>query len=88
MGVMDGMDAAMMTGDALTSPMHVAVLMIFTPPDDAGPHYLDDLYRAGLEGAADIDPPVAPAPPHRARHPSGCGHGGRRRWTSPTTFDD
>ena len=55
MGVMDGMDAAMMTGDALTSPMHVAALMIFTPPDDAGPSYLDDLHRAGVEGAADID---------------------------------
>ncbi len=56
MSVMGGLDAAIMTGDALTSPMHVAALMIFTPPDDAGPHYLDDIYRESLDDALALDP--------------------------------
>ncbi|MFN8101344.1 MAG: wax ester/triacylglycerol synthase family O-acyltransferase [Mycobacterium sp.] len=56
MDVMDGLDAAMITGEALSSPMHVGALLIFTPPSDAGPHYTDDLHRQALVGGGEIDP--------------------------------
>lgn len=59
---MDVLDAAMMTGEVLSSPMHVAALMIFTPPADAGPHFVDDLFRAALRSGADMDPRLTRRP--------------------------
>ncbi len=56
MRVMDALDAAMITGEVLASPMHVGALLIFTPPADAGPHFADDLHRQALMGGAGIDP--------------------------------
>lgn len=56
MQIMDGLDAAMITGEALSSPMHVGALLIFTPPPDAGPHFTDDLHRHTLMSGGEIDP--------------------------------
>ncbi|MGV9714216.1 wax ester/triacylglycerol synthase family O-acyltransferase [Gordonia sp. NPDC003424] len=52
---MDPLDAAMTTGEVLTNTLHVAALMIFTPPADAGPGFVDDLYREGLR-YDEVDP--------------------------------
>jgi len=56
MDLMAGMDMAMLTGEALASPMHVGALLIFSPPADAGPHYTDGLHRQALLGVGEIDP--------------------------------
>ena len=52
---MDPLDAAMVTAEALT-PMHVAAVLILSPPDDAGPGYVDDLHRQALAATDPIDP--------------------------------
>mgnify|MGYP000461585706 CR=1 FL=1 len=62
MRVMDALDAAMITGEVLASPMHVGALLIFTPPADAGPHYTDDLHRQALLGGGEIDPRLRARP--------------------------
>ncbi|WP_326545476.1 wax ester/triacylglycerol synthase family O-acyltransferase [Mycolicibacterium sp. ND9-15] len=45
MDLLDPLDAAMMTGEVIASPLHVAAVLILKPPDGAGPGYVDDLYR-------------------------------------------
>lgn len=59
---MAAIDAAMMTGDVLTNPMHVAALMIFTPPPGSDRHYVDDLYRDGLINLGGVDPRLSKRP--------------------------
>lgn len=53
---MEPLAAAMMTGDALASPMHVGALLVFSPPPGVGEHYVDDLYRAAVLGTDPLDP--------------------------------
>lgn len=55
MKVMDPLDAAMITGETLSSPMHVGALLVFTPPPGASPHFTDDLHRQTLLGGDEID---------------------------------
>ena len=53
---MGPLDAAMMTGEVLSNPLHVAALLILAPPGDAGPGYVDQWYRDGLAAADVLDP--------------------------------
>lgn len=55
MNVLSPLDAAMMTAELLSSPMHVGVVLILSPPPDAGPDYLDGLYASALAGDQPID---------------------------------
>ncbi|MCB0927376.1 MAG: wax ester/triacylglycerol synthase family O-acyltransferase [Mycobacterium sp.] len=59
---MAALDAAMMTGDVLTNPMHVAALLIFTPPPGSDRHYVDDLFRDGLLHLGGVDPRLSKRP--------------------------
>lgn len=53
---MDPLAAAMMTGEALTNPLHVAALLMLSPPSGAGPHFVDDLFRDAMTRTDEIDP--------------------------------
>ncbi|ATD72248.1 MULTISPECIES: wax ester/triacylglycerol synthase family O-acyltransferase [Gordonia] len=62
MQLMDPMEAALMSAETLVNPIHVAALMIFSPPDDAGPGFVDDLYTQGLIATDAVDPRLARRP--------------------------
>jgi diacylglycerol O-acyltransferase / wax synthase len=53
---LDPLAAAMMTADVVSNPMHVGVVLILSPPAEAGPGYVDELYRESLAGNVSIDP--------------------------------
>ncbi|RUP05600.1 MAG: wax ester/triacylglycerol synthase family O-acyltransferase [Mycobacterium sp.] len=55
MNLLGPLDTAMMTAELLSSPMHVGVVLILSPPADAGPDYVDGVYAAALAGAQPID---------------------------------
>ncbi len=52
---MDPLDAAMVTAEPMSQPQHVAAVLILSPPDDAGPEYVDELYREALSATDPID---------------------------------
>ena len=81
MELMGPLDAAMMTGEVLSNPLHVAALLILAPPGDAGPGYVDELYRDGL-GAADMLDPRLRRHPHR-----GLDTGGIWVWREAEDLD-
>jgi WS/DGAT/MGAT family acyltransferase len=56
MNPLDPLDAAMMTAEWVSSPMHVGAVLILSPPGDAGPHYVDELHRMTLGRNDPIDP--------------------------------
>ena len=56
MNPLDPLDAAMMTAELVSSPMHVGAVLILSPPADAGPDYVDNLYREALTGNESVDP--------------------------------
>jgi diacylglycerol O-acyltransferase / wax synthase len=53
---MDPLDAAMMTAELVSNPMHVGAVLILSPPGDADPNYVDELHRDALAGNDPIDP--------------------------------
>jgi diacylglycerol O-acyltransferase len=56
MNPLDPLDAAMMTAELVSNPMHVGAVLILSPPQDAGPDYVDELHREALAGNDPIDP--------------------------------
>ena len=52
---LEPLDAAMMTAELLSDPLHTAALLILSPPPEAGPGYVDELYRQALTDAAGLD---------------------------------
>ncbi|OOK66104.1 wax ester synthase-like Acyl-CoA acyltransferase domain protein [Mycobacterium kansasii] len=56
MNPLDPLDAAMMTAEMLSNPMHVGAVLILSPPPGAGPEYVDELYRETQAGNDPIDP--------------------------------
>ena len=78
---LDPLDAAMMTAELVSNPMHVGAVLILSPPNDAGPDYVDELYRAALTGNDPIDPRLRRYP-HR-----GVDTGGAWVWRDLNTLD-
>ncbi|ORV82594.1 diacylglycerol O-acyltransferase [Mycobacterium interjectum] len=64
MDPLDPLDVAMMAGELVASPMHVGAVLILSPPEDAGPDYVEELYRDALAGKDPIDPRLCRYP-HR-----------------------
>ena len=56
MDLLEPLDVAMMAAELLSDPMHVAALLILSPPAEAGPGYVDELYRDALTSTAELDP--------------------------------
>lgn len=81
MNLLDPLDAAMMLAELLSSPMHEGVVLVLAPPQDAGPGYVDDLYREVLGGKDPIDPRFRRYP-HR-----GVDTGGVWVWRDAETVD-
>jgi diacylglycerol O-acyltransferase / wax synthase len=81
MSPLDPLDVAMMTADLLSNPMHDGAVLILSPPQDAGPDYVDDLYREVLAGNDPIDPRLRRYP-HR-----GVDTGGMWVWRDTDTVD-
>jgi diacylglycerol O-acyltransferase len=53
---LDPLDAAMITADVISNPLHVAAVLILSPPDDAGSGYVDGLHQQVLAAADPVDP--------------------------------
>jgi len=81
MNQLDPLDAAMMTGELVSNPMHAGVVLILSPPEDAGPGYVDELYREALTGNDSIDPRLRRYP-HR-----GVDTGGMWVWRDDGNVD-
>jgi diacylglycerol O-acyltransferase len=81
MSPLDPLDAAMMTAESVSNPMHVGAVLILSPPQDAGPGYVDELYREALAGNDPIDPRLRRYP-HR-----GVDTGGMWVWRDTDTVD-
>jgi len=56
MKTLDPLDAAMMTAELISNPMHVGAVLILSPPADAGADYAEKLHSAALAGNGPIDP--------------------------------
>lgn len=56
MRLLDPLDAAMMIAETLSSPLHVAAVLIMSPPAGSGPGYVDELYRETLTAMHQVDP--------------------------------
>ena len=81
MDPLDPLDAAMMTAELLSHPLHVAAVLILSPPDDAGPGYVDELHRQALAATDPVDPRLRRYP-HR-----GLDTGGIWVWRDADTLD-
>lgn len=54
---LDPIDALMLTAELVSSPMHVAALLVMTPPEGEDPRsYVDGLFEQSLTAASRIDP--------------------------------
>ncbi len=49
------MDALFLIGESREHPMHVGSLQLFSPPDDAGPHFVREAYQTML-GCTEVQP--------------------------------
>ena len=75
MDPLDPLDAAMVTAEPMSQPLHVAAVLILSPPDNAGPGYVDELYRRGA-GRNGLDRPAASSiSPSRLWTPAASGSG-------------
>lgn len=81
MSALNPLAAAMMTGELVSSPMHVGVVLMLCPPADAGPDYVEGLHRETLANNHPIDPRLRRYP-HR-----GVDTGGIWVWRDIDTVD-
>ncbi len=56
MDPLEPLDAAMITAELLSDPLHTAALLILSPPPEAGPGYVDELYQQALTDTSELDP--------------------------------
>ena len=49
---LDPLDTAMLAADVVSNPLNIGAVLILSPPPDAGPGYVDELFREGLAGRA------------------------------------
>ncbi|CAN5611143.1 wax ester/triacylglycerol synthase family O-acyltransferase [soil metagenome] len=81
MDPLEPLDAAMITAELLSDPLHTAALLILSPPPEAGPGYVDELYREALTGTAALDERFR-------RHPHvGIDTAGLWVWRADDTID-
>ena len=81
MDPMEPLDAAMITAELFSDPLHTAALLILSPPADAGPRYVDELYQEALTDTAELDPRFR-------RHPHvGIDTAGLWVWRADDTID-
>ncbi|AWH00900.1 WS/DGAT/MGAT family O-acyltransferase [Rhodococcus ruber] len=81
MGLMDPIDAVLMTAELLANPMHVGVVLILNPPEDAGSRFVDDAYRDALGRGDEVDPVL------RRRAHRGVDTGGWWAWRDVDDID-
>lgn len=81
MDLLDPLDAAMMTGEAVAGPLHVAAVLVMSPPKGAGAGYVDELYEQTLSAPVPVDRRLRRYP-HR-----GIGTGGLWAWREVDTVD-
>ncbi|MCV7199352.1 wax ester/triacylglycerol synthase family O-acyltransferase [Mycobacterium angelicum] len=81
MNPLDPLDAAMMTAELVSSPMHVGAVLVLSPPADAGPNYVDELYSWTLDAGDSIDPRLRRYPHH------GVDTGGLWVWRDVDSVD-
>ena len=56
MDMLDPLDSLMLTGELVSSPMHVAALIVLTPPPDEDPEtYVSQIYEESLTAAVEVD---------------------------------
>jgi len=53
---MSPFDAAMVAVEPISQPQHVAGVLILSPPEDADPGYVDELYHSAVTEPGPIDP--------------------------------
>ncbi len=81
MDPLEPLDAAMITAELLSDPLHTAALLILSPPPEAGPGYVDGLYGDALTGTANLDERFR-------RHPHvGIDTAGLWVWRADDTID-
>jgi len=78
---LDPFDVAMMTAELLSNPLHVAAVLILSPPEKAGPGFVDGLYREALDANVELDERLRRYP-HR-----GLDTGGMWVWREAETVD-
>ncbi len=82
METLDPIDALMLTGELLSSPMHVAAVLIMSPPKGVKSQaFVDDLYEQSLTAGDEIDPRLRRRP-HR-----GVDTGGMWVWRDVDDLD-
>ena len=81
MDPLDPLDVAMMTAELLSNPLHVAALLILSPPSNAGRRYVDEVYEQNVETDVELDPRLRRYP-HR-----GLDTGGMWVWRDAETVD-
>lgn len=64
MNWLDPLDAAMITADIVANPLNIGAVLILSPPPDAGPGYVDDIYRDSLLAGGSVDPRLYRYPHH------------------------
>ncbi len=67
---LDPLDTAMLAADVVSNPLNIGAVLILSPPPDAGPGYVDELFREGLAGRAPLDPRLRRYP-HRGLETGG-----------------
>ncbi len=81
MNLLNPLDAAMITAELLSSPMHVGAVLVLSPPADAGQNYADRFYSSALAGGELVDRRLRRYP-HR-----GADTGGIWVWRELDTVD-
>ncbi|MBB3605733.1 WS/DGAT/MGAT family acyltransferase [Mycolicibacterium sp. BK556] len=82
METLDPFDAMMLTAELISSPMHVAVALIMSPPEGmTGTEFIDEVYEQGLTAPDPVDPRLRRRP-HR-----GVETGGLWAWRDVADLD-
>lgn len=82
MATLDPLDAMLLTAELISSPMHVAVALIMSPPKGmTGTAFIDEMYEQGLTAPDPIDPRLRRRP-HR-----GVDTGGLWAWREVADLD-
>jgi WS/DGAT/MGAT family acyltransferase len=82
MATLDPLDAMLLTAELISSPMHVAVALIMSPPTGmAGTTFIDEMYEQGLTAPDPVDPRL------RRRPYRGVDTGGLWAWREVADLD-